>query len=165
MKKFKFGGIEQPGIYLDETVMRMCYTHRRLMASLALNLIQEGQDEKAKEVLAKSEKAIPDYNVPHDFQSGSLDLARGYALTGQDKKAQQLIDTLWKKSSQYLTWYYSLDGMRFESSQHDCLIQLYIVEQLLQVQETIDSEKAKKMDLRIQQLTKQFHAKGGRFEY
>ncbi len=165
MKKFKFGGIEQPGIYLDETVMRMCYTHRRLMASLALNLIQEGQDEKAKEVLAKSEKVIPDYNVPHDFQSGSLDLARGYALTGQDKKAQQLIDILWKKASQYLTWYYSLDGMRFESSQHDCLIQLYIAEQLLQVQETIDSEKAKKMDLRIQQLTKQFHAKGGRFEY
>ena len=30
MNKFKFGGIDKPGIYIDENVMRMCYTHRRI---------------------------------------------------------------------------------------------------------------------------------------
>ena len=45
----------------------------------------------AKQVLDKCEKALPSYNIPHDFQSGSLDLARAYALTAQPKKAQQLI--------------------------------------------------------------------------
>jgi hypothetical protein len=30
-KHFKFGGVSKPGIYLDETVMRMCCTHRRLL--------------------------------------------------------------------------------------------------------------------------------------
>ena len=29
MTRFKYGGIDKKGIYLDETVMRMCYTHRR----------------------------------------------------------------------------------------------------------------------------------------
>ncbi|MCR4995231.1 MAG: DUF2723 domain-containing protein, partial [Bacteroidales bacterium] len=29
MNRFKFGGIDNPDIYLDETVLRMCYTHRR----------------------------------------------------------------------------------------------------------------------------------------
>ena len=59
MHKFKFGGIDQQGIYLDETVTRMCFTHRRLMAQLALALAQEGKKEKAKDVLAKCEKEIP----------------------------------------------------------------------------------------------------------
>ena len=102
MNKFKFGGIDKEGIYLDETVLRMCYTHRRLLSMLALNLISEGKKDKAKAVLDKCEKELPSYNIPHDYQSGSLDIAKGYAFIGDTKKAQQLIDGLWKKSCQYL---------------------------------------------------------------
>ena len=51
MNKFKFGGVDKPGIYRDETVMRMCYTHRRLLSMLAMNLIHEGKEKKAMEVL------------------------------------------------------------------------------------------------------------------
>ena len=164
MKKFKFGNVNQPGIYLDETVMRMCYTHRRLLAQLALNLAMENQMEKAKNVLAKCEKELPAYNVPHDFQSGTTDLIRAYVLTGQNKKAQQLLDQLWKKSSQYMQWYCSLDGMRFESSQRDCMIHLYILNQLLEVQDTIDEKKADVKEKQMQALMTIYHDKGGRFE-
>ena len=38
---------------------------------------------------------------------------------------QQLVDQLWKKSQQYMMWYCSLDGYRFDGSQRDCMIQLY----------------------------------------
>jgi hypothetical protein len=164
MKKFKFGNVNQPGIYLDETVMRMCYTHRRLLAQLALNLAMENQMDKAKNVLAKCEKELPAYNVPHDFQSGTTDLIRAYVLTGQNKKAQQLLDQLWKKSSQYMQWYCSLDGMRFESSQRDCMIHLYILNQLLEVQDTIDEKKADVKEKQMQALMTIYHDKGGRFE-
>ena len=44
MERFKFGGVSTKGIYLDETVMRMCYTHRRLMVELASQLMSEGED-------------------------------------------------------------------------------------------------------------------------
>ena len=37
MNKFKFGGIDKPGIYIDENVMRMCYTHRRIFTQLVDN--------------------------------------------------------------------------------------------------------------------------------
>jgi len=47
MKKFKFGGIDQPGIYIDENVMRMCYTHRRIFTQLVGQLIKEGKKDKA----------------------------------------------------------------------------------------------------------------------
>jgi hypothetical protein len=163
MNKFKFGGVDKPGIYLDETVMRMCYTHRRLMSMLAMNLIHEGKDKKAMEVLDKSEKMLPSYNIPHDYQSGSMDLARAYALTGQTKKAQELIDQLWRKSAEYMMWYCSLDGQRFESSQQDCILHLYILNQVLDLQSAVDEKKAEEKDKQFQTINKIYTAKGGTY--
>ena len=164
MNTFKFGGVDKKGIYLDETVMRMCYTHRRLFASLAMNLISEGQIDKAKKVLDKCEKELPDYNVPHDYQSGSVDLARCYVSTDQPQKAQDLINMLWLKSSQYLVFYLSFDGVRFSSSQHDCLIHFYILEQLLNVQDTISKEQADKKEEQLRQMMSIYQSKGGDLE-
>ncbi len=163
MNKFKFGGVDKPGIYLDETVMRMCYTHRRLMSLLAMHLVNEGQDKKAKEVLDKCEKELPSYNIPHDYQSGSMDLARAYALTNQTKKAQELIDQLWRKSAEYMLWYCSLDGQRFESSQQDCMLHLYILNQVLDLQSAVDAKKAEEKDKQFQTINKIYTAKGGTY--
>ena len=164
MHKYKFGGIDKPSIYLDETVMRMCYTHRRLMSQLANHLIDEGKADKAKEVLAKAEKEIPGYNVPHDFQSGSLDLARAYAVTGQKQKAQELVTTLWKKSSQYLQWYCSLETTRFVSSQRDCMLHLYLMNQMMELQNSLDTKKGEQMEKQLQALSELYYSKGGSFE-
>ena len=163
MNKFKFGGVDKPGIYLDETVMRMCYTHRRLLSMLAMNLVHEGKDKKAMEVLDKCEKVLPSYNIPHDYQSGSMDLARAYALTGQTKKAQDLIDQLWRKSAEYMMWYCSLDGQRFESSQQDCILHLYILNQVLDLQSAVDEKKAEEKDKQFQTINKIYTAKGGTY--
>ena len=163
MNKFKFGGVDKPGIYLDETVMRMCYTHRRLMSLLAMNLVNEGKDDKAKSVLDKCEKMLPSYNIPHDYQSGSMDLARAYALTNQTKKAQDLIDQLWRKSAEYMLWYCSLDGQRFESSQQDCMLHLYILNQVLDLQSAVDAKKAEEKDKQFQTINKIYTAKGGTY--
>ena len=163
MNKFKFGGVDVPGIYLDETVLRMCYTHRRLLSMLVLNLIQEGKKDKAAQVLAKCEKELPDYNIPHDFQGGSLDLARGYVLTGDVKKAQQLIDKLWRKSAQYLQFYCSLDGVRFSNAQHDVMLHAYIMQHMLDLEDTFDEKKADAMEQQLSALLDVYHAKGGSF--
>ena len=164
MHKYKFGGIDKPGIYLDETVMRMCYTHRRLMSQLANHLLDEGKVDKAKEVLDKAEKEIPGYNVPHDFQSGSLDLARAYSVTDQKQKAQELVTLLWKKSSQYLQWYCSLDASRFASSQRDCMLHLYLMNQMLELQNSLDTKKGEQMEKQLQALSELYYSKGGSFE-
>ena len=164
MNKYKYGNVSQEGIYLDETVTRMCYTHRRLMASLAVTLLDEGKAEQAKKVLDKCEKELPAYNVPHDYACGSLDLARAYNLTGQKEKAQQLVDQLWKKSQQYMMWYCSLDGYRFDGSQRDCMIQLYVMNQLLDLQTAIDEKKGAQKDQQLEGLIQLYHSKGGRFE-
>ena len=163
MNKYKYGNVSQEGIYLDETVTRMCYTHRRLLSTLAISLINEGKTDQAKKVLDKCEKELPAYNVPHDYACGSIDLARAYNLTGQKQKAQQLVDQLWKKSQQYLMWYCSLDGYRFDASQRDCQIQLYVMNQLVDLQHAIDEKKGAEKDQQLDALAQLYYAKGGSF--
>jgi hypothetical protein len=163
MNKFKFGGMNQRGIYIDETVMRMCYTHRRLLSQLAINLIQEDKVDKAKKVLEKCEKELPAYNIPHDYQSGSLDLVRAYALTGQTQKAQQLLTQLWHKASQYLQWYCSLDGTWFANSQQDCMLHIYIMQQLLDVQQIVDEKKGAQMEKQFEGYMRLYQSLGGSF--
>lgn len=68
MNKFKFGGIDKEGIYIDENAMRMCYSHRRIFSQLIGQLIREGKTDKAKAALEYAEKMIPAYNVPYDWQ-------------------------------------------------------------------------------------------------
>ncbi|WP_028907695.1 DUF2723 domain-containing protein [Xylanibacter ruminicola] len=163
MNKFKFGGVDKAGIYLDETVMRMCYTHRRLLSLLAMNLVQEGKDKQAKAVLDKAEKALPSYNIPHDYQSGSLDLAKAYALTGQPKKAQQIIDNLWKKSTEYMLWYCSLSTDRFAMSQQECMVHMYILNQILNLESIVDEKLAKEKEAQFKAIGNLYETKGGTY--
>jgi hypothetical protein len=160
-KRYKYGNVSQEGIYLDETVTRMCYTHRRLLAQLAVNLVDEGKNDKAKEVLALAEREIPTYNVPVDFASGSLDIARAYNAVGLKDKAKDMFSQLWQKSTQYMQWYCSLDGLRFANSQRDCQLHLYILQMLVQLAEDIDPKMADDYGVRLENIFRKYQDKGG----
>ena len=68
MNKFKWGGVDQPGVYIDENVMRMCKSYRMaLFNKLAEDLLKEGKNEKALNVLNKSMEVLPPENVPLDY--------------------------------------------------------------------------------------------------
>ena len=163
MHKFRFGGLDTPGIYLDETVMRMCWTHRRAFVNLAMNLVNEGDDKKAAKVLAYLDKNIPEYNVPVNYQSGSLDEARVYAHLGQKQKAMDMFKKLFDNSYQYAAWYCSLEDMRFLSAQRDALLHFYIMNQILVEANDINEKWAKAQQVRMNSLLQLYRSKGGSF--
>ena len=162
MHRFKFGGANTKGIYLDETVMRMCYTHRRIMARLAVQLVSEDKDKEAAEVLRYTEKVLPAYNVPHNYSSGSLDMARAWAAMGNKQEAMKLINQLWKNSAQYVAWYCNLNSMQFNLSEESCYMHIYILNQLLQLGSTIDEEWADKREATLSKMLDAFQAMGGK---
>ena len=165
MHRFKFGGIDRKGIYIDETVMRMCYSHRRIMAKLAYELMVEGKDKKAEEVLRLTEKMVPAYNVPHNYSSGSMDMIRTWIALGKPEKAMQIVDTMWRNSVQYLRWYCSLEGFRFESAANDCLLHFYVLQQLNKLTEAVSEKKADRQYAEMEALNNLFEQKGGNFGY
>ncbi len=165
MHRFKFGGLDKPGLYLDETVMRMCYTHRRTMARLAIELLNEDKDKKAEEVLNYTAKMIPTYNVPHNYSSGSMDMARAWAMLGKKKQSLDILNSLWTNSVQYMKWYCSLTGFRFDSAQQDCLMHFYILQQINALTQTIEPKLAEKQLKELSILGTIYQEKGGDLGY
>ena len=161
MSRFKWGGLDKPGLYIDETVMRMCYTHRHLFATLAMQLIAEGQNAKAEKVLRKSEKVLPEYNVPYTFMSGASDLARAYALIGKKADAARILNKVWADAKSYADYYLQLTGSRFMMSQNDVLRQLYIMQNIADMTQACDKNLADKRLKTVNALYAVYQAKGG----
>ncbi|EFI73321.1 putative membrane protein [Segatella baroniae B14] len=161
MKRFKFGNLKQKGLYIDETTMRMCYTHRRLMAQLALQLIAENKNQKALKVLEKASVEIPSYNVPNNYMSGSLDIAKSYAFLGQKAKAKVLVEQVFKNASQYMRWYLSQDNNDFMLSQRECMTQLMIMQQTAEVATMVDKVLGNKLNNQINSFYNQYRSRGG----
>ena len=161
MIRFKFGNLKQKGLYIDETTMRMCYTHRRLLAQTALQLLSEHKNKKAIDILKKADVEIPDYNVPIDYMSGGLDMARGWILAGQKQKAAEYVGKVWKTASQYLSYYLSLDANRFAQAQNDCIRQIMIMQSTCEVASMVDQKTAKKYEDQLNKLYTLYHGRGG----
>ena len=161
MNRFKWGGLDKPGLYIDETVMRMCYTHRHLFATLAMQLIAEGQNAKAEKVLRKSEKVLPEYNVPYTFMSGASDLARAYALIGKKADAARILNKVWADAKSYADYYLQLTGSRFMMSQNEVLRQLYIMQNIADMTQACDKNLADKRLKTVNALYAVYQAKGG----
>ena len=161
MNRFKWGGLDKPGLYIDETVMPMCYTHRHLFATLAMQLIAEGQNAKAEKVLRKSEKVLPEYNVPYTFMSGASDLARAYALIGKKADAARILNKVWADAKSYADYYLQLTGSRFMMSQNDVLRQLYIMQNIADMTQACDKNLANQRLKTVNALYAVYQAKGG----
>ncbi len=161
MNRFKWGGLDKPGLYIDETVMRMCYTHRHLFATLAMQLIAEGQNAKAEKVLRKSEKVLPEYNVPYTFMSGASDLARAYALIGKKADAARILNKVWADAKSYADYYLQLTGSRFMMSQNEVFRQLYIMQNIADMTQACDKNLADKRLKTVNALYAVYQAKGG----
>lgn len=164
MMRYKYGGLSRPGLYIDETVMRMCYTHRRLFGQLALHLIAEGKADKALKVLQKAAKEIPVYNVPMNYMSGGTDIAKAYALLGQKKEALKCINAIWNDAAQYERYYQSLTGIRFIQAQHDCLVQMSILDQVRTITGLVDRKLAARQKAQLDNFYRTYIGMGGQVE-
>ena len=161
MKRFKWGGMEKPGLYLDETVTKMCISHRRLMAQLAINLALEGDTTRAKEVLDKCAKVLPTYNFPMDYISGGSDLIKAYLLVGDNAHAEEIADAIWTRSCQYLDFYLSLEGGQFYAMVYDCQRHILFMQASNELIKAANSDKAEKRLDELDMYYTKYIQKGG----
>ena len=142
MNRYKFGKIDNPDIYLDETVLRMCETHRRMFVQLSDQLIKEGKLDKAKKALDYSLEVIPTTTVPHDYQSSmSKQMADQYILLGDTIAAQSILNDLANKSVEYLTWYLSLNDTQLINSYDNTLRHFYMLDDITNTMARISSNE------------------------
>lgn len=114
LNKFKWGGIDNPDIYLDENNLRMCRTFRMMFYQLVSALVKEEKNEKAIEALDYCMKVIPGTTVKHDYTSSLL--AGLYYQVGEYKKGDAIMDAIANNCVQNATWFMSLTNPQMRES-------------------------------------------------
>ncbi len=137
MNRFKFGGLkENPDYYADETISRMVHTHRRLITELATQLLNEGKDEKAHDLLSLLERELPSSIVPHKAAMGGIDLGRLFLATGDEKEGCRVLGELAEEQLQYINWYNSLSDYRFKVTARESYMAIEIAKLIIDELET-----------------------------
>ena len=113
MERFKYGNMSQPGLYIDETVSRMCRTHRRMFVMLADRLVRSGKKDDAAKVLARCEKELPACNIPYTDDDSQL--ASLWAEVGNAKEAERVAKAVLTYNLQYFNFLNSLSTSTIES--------------------------------------------------
>ncbi len=123
MNKAVWGNIEDDKVYLDENILRMVGNYRNLFSNLAEALNNEGQAEKALEVLDKALTLMPHRRVPFNYLTFTL--IEQYFRAGAPEKAQEVMNVLYDATLQELDYYGQFKGMSLQSIERELRIALY----------------------------------------
>ena len=129
MDKFRWGGFNNPKVYLDENHRRMAINIRNNLTRLANVLLDEGKKDKAVDILNKTMYEIPPSRVPHDHFS--IFLAEAYYKAGETDKGDEVMRDVAKEFSQNMKFYASLDNNQKQTVMSDIERSLAIFGQLL----------------------------------
>ena len=143
MNKFKWGGVDQPGVYVDENVMRMCKSYRvALFSKLAAALMSEGKNDKALNVLDKAMAVLPPENVPLDYSA--LSIGEFYYELGQKEKGEAIFSGIADDAVRTVNWIFRHKPGQFASAVGDLEHNLAVLQEVLRVAKKHDPELAQK---------------------
>ncbi|MDK2978552.1 MAG: hypothetical protein PWP52_1266 [Bacteroidales bacterium] len=107
MNKFKWGGIGERDIYLDENNIRMFSNMRSNFGRLAEKLIGEGKKDSALMVLDRCMELFPEEIIP--FNNTLLSVISAYYHAGNNEVATQLVKRLNDIVVAELDYYFTLE--------------------------------------------------------
>ena len=151
-RRFRYGNVNTAGIYLDETNMRMCQTHRRMFSLLAENLIREGKKDKALAALRKSLEMLPPTTVP--YEQPDYDVAEMWLTCGDKKQAAIIAEAVARQNWQYLDWLNTVGAERIVSYSRSALRALYGLAQSVQVLEEAGSPQAAAYQKKLEDISR-----------
>ncbi len=131
MNKFVWGNINDPNVYLDENNQRMLMNFRSNFGRLGLDLLAEGQKEKALEVADKAIELMPDEIVPYNYFNVSI--AEIYYQTDNKEKANAIINRIYERMDEELQFYTYLNEKQFSGIYNDARRALALMQELSRV--------------------------------
>lgn len=122
MEEFDWGGLDTPGIYMDENNLRMTIHYRYAFAVLAGVLAEEGKLDSAKMILDECMQHMPEETVP--YNAGIVPMIQGYFSVGDTATAAGMVEKYEQKLESELEYYKMLsrtEKFRFSKTNNDFL--------------------------------------------
>lgn len=114
MHRFRYGGLNTKGIYVDEDVKHLANTHQLVMGILIDSLLQQGDTKRALAVCQKWQKEMPQENVP--YTDAALSMARCYYQINHPKQGDEIVNSLLCRSAEWLSWIETINSKRRSGS-------------------------------------------------
>ncbi len=150
VNKFRWGGVDNPDLFLDENVLRMLANFRSTFARLALQLINENKPDSARKALDKCLEVIPDRVVP--FNVYNVLLVEAYFRLGDADTAKKITETLKRNVYQDMTYYVSLGKKYYTYLVYEKRVAFYTLDELRRLAETYNQPELKtEMEQKIQE--------------
>ena len=145
VNKFRWGGVNDPEVYLDENIRRMMMNFRNNFGRLANELITEGDTLRARSTLERCMEVIPNERVP--FNYFMVPIIEAYYRLGETKLASSYLLTLSDLAEEEIRYFLSLGRQYAGDVDYDIQIRMHIMQELLritrenQVEELIDRQQ------------------------
>jgi hypothetical protein len=152
VNKFRWGGVDNPGVYLDENVLRMLANFRSSFARLALQLIKENKPDSARKAMEKCLEVVPDRVVP--FNVYNILIVEAYFRLGDADAAMQIIDKIKKNMYQEMDYYISLGKKYYNYLIYEKRVAFFTLDELRRLAETYNQPELKnEMEQKLQEFS------------
>lgn len=145
MEKFRWGGIEEHDVYLDENCVRMFSNMRHNFGALAQALIAEGKVDSALQALDRGAELISNDLIPFDVFT--LSYAEAYYQAGNREKGREIAEIIADNTADELDYIVSLSSPYSGYLSQERQIAMYAVNQLIEITEKADDRE---LNARIQ---------------
>jgi hypothetical protein len=139
VNKFKWGGIENPKVYLDENNLRSCITYRYMFAQLLQSLLAEGKSGKALTAVDRCVQVIPPTTVPYGGES--VFFASVYYQLRKPAKGEAILNAISNRATKNLQWFNRLNTNQTEISSIEIWENLTALDQVAGVYQQFDLKK------------------------
>ncbi|MFA6924055.1 MAG: DUF2723 domain-containing protein [Bacteroidales bacterium] len=142
MNKFKWGNMNNPKVYLDETNRRMIMNFRSNFTRLAETLIKEGSKDSALAVLKRCEEVTPENCAPYDYFMSPI--GELYYQIGKNDKGNSIIKKVADYYDGYLKYYFSLKPIDAKYIEDDKQRALSVMNRLASIAKMYKQDKLAK---------------------
>jgi len=142
MNKYQWGNLGSPDVYLDETNMRMTMNFRNNFGRLANALIDEGEVEKALQVLDRCMEIMPQETIP--FNYFVMPIVEAYYKAGAFEKGNNIASALLKSYEVELAYYFSFSQKKRGMIDDDIQQALAVVQRIMRTADFFDQTELAK---------------------
>ena len=129
MHRFRYGGLNAKGIYVDEDVKHLADTHQLIMGILIDSLLGANDTKRALAVCRKWQQEMPHENVP--YTNAALSMARCYYQTNHPKEGDEIVSSLLRRSEEWLSWIETINSKRRSGSLYSQYLWMQTMQQAL----------------------------------
>jgi len=152
MNVFKWGGINNPKVYLDENNMRMLSNFRNSFAKLAEALLYEGKRDSALTILDKCMEITPDNCIPYNYFS--IPIIDLYYRLNKPEKAKSIALRLGELTNGELDYYFRLKTADRDLIDNEVRIDLRIMQQIVAIAKQYGD---KELDQKYEELFQRYY--------